>query len=229
MRRALPIAGIALLALASVQVYSLRHRILHVAASPELIGALHRRLSNFPPELGEGRYRREDWRLDPRVVAASGADTHVARAYRDEAGRVYRVYIGGAINNHESFHAPNYCMPAAGWEVLRQDSVPSPMSDGDGKLRRLDLRKGHARMLVYYWFQCGRRQTDHDLVARWYRFLDFLAGSFGRNGGETVQPTMIATIYVPFDGSADAAEERAYQFMRSVRPALHQAIDPQEN
>jgi EpsI family protein len=120
-------------------------------------------------------------------------------------------------------------MPAQGWEILSQRSVPSPMTGDGARLRSLDLRLGNERMLVYYWFQCGRRQTDHDLVARWYRFLDFIANSLDPAEEAKLQPTMIATIYVPYTGTVEDARARATEFMQGVGPSLLRAIDSMEN
>ena len=229
MKRLVSIAGILLLAAGAVLTHVVRHRILHVEASPELVAQLRRRLAAMPRELGSGEYAPAEYEINSAVVERSGADAYVARGYKDSEGRNYRVYIGGAIRNRESFHAPNYCMPAAGWEILSQSSVASPMVEAGNRISRLDLRKGNARMLVYYWFQCGRRQTDHDLVARWYRFLDFVSAALDLFAHTPVQPTMISQIYVPYEGDADSADERARRFMDAVRPALLQAVDPQEN
>jgi EpsI family protein len=229
MSRVISVAGILLLALAVVAVYLVRDRVLSADAPPARIAQLGERLAGLPLQLDDGRYDGERYEISPQVIEASGADAYVACAYRDEKGATYRVYIGGAIRNRESFHAPNYCMPAAGWEIVSQQSVPSPMGDTDARLRRLDLRKGDARMLVFYCFQCGRRQTDDDLVARWYRFLDFVSASFGLFDGDPIQPTMISTIYVPYGGSTEDADKRARRFMKAIRPALLSAVDPQEN
>lgn len=226
MKRIVPILGLAVLLLATIQVYVVRDRILDAEIPPEKLQALKERLNRFPRELGGGRYTSVEYEIDPGVVEESGADAYVARGYRDENGAIYRVYIGGAIRNRESFHAPNYCMPAGGWELQQQRTVDSPMGDEGARVRLLVAEKAGARMLVYYWFQSGRRQTDHDLVARWYRFLDFVSSSLGFTDADSIPPTMIATVYVPFTETPEAAEQRARVFMKNVRPALMGAVAP---
>ena len=128
--------GLALLVLAAVEVYVVRDRILNSEVPPEMARELKDRLGAFPRELAGGKYQYVEYELDPEMVRRSGADAFVTRAYRDESGSIYRVYIGGAIRNRESFHAPNYCMPAAGWEIQDQRSVDSPMGDEGSRLRR---------------------------------------------------------------------------------------------
>lgn len=220
MRRVFAYLGLALFAFATVQVFVVRDRILGLEVSEADLASLKQRLERLPERFGEGAFEPFPFEVNEEMVRQSGADTYATRGYRDPEGAVYRVYIGGAIRNRESFHAPNYCMPAAGWEILDQQSVESPMQSDGSRIRRLHARRGNDRMLVYYWFQCGSRQTDHDLVARWFRFLDFVTGA----GDDALQPTMIVQIYVPFEGSSESAMKRSREFMRSIGPALVQAV-----
>jgi len=224
--RVVPMLGLLLLGIAAFEVYWVRDRILDAELPPDSLAALKERLGALPATLGDGEYRPDVYEIDPEVVERSGADAYVARGYRDSSGSVYRVYIGGAIRNRESFHAPNYCLPGAGWDVEDQRRVASPMGGEDASMSRLVVKQGQAQMVVYYWFQCGRRQTAFDLVARWYRFLDFVASSFGLVDGEKIPPTMIASIYVPFRGTMEEADQRARRFMEAVRPALMDAVKP---
>jgi len=212
-----------ILAAAAAEVHLVRHRLSSADASPEELRALLDRFSQMDRVLGDGAYRGEPYTIDEKTVRNSGADTYGAMQYQDSAGLPYQVYIGGAIANQESFHAPSYCLPSAGWEMLSHDSVPLDFYNtgrSNPTMRRLDMQYGTERLLVYYWFQSGDRIADHDLVVRWYRFRDLLSSG-------PLRPTMIVSVYIPYAGDVGAAEQRASKFLHAVGPALKRAVQPE--
>lgn len=222
MTRLVTFLAIALLGFAVFEVYAIRTELSRRDVNPELLAELKGRLSSLPDTLGDGRFVGRPYEVDRQMIEESGADTYGAIEYFDERKHIYRIYIGGAIAQTENFHAPSYCLPAGGWEMLRHESVelaaPAGSDDESQSVRLLDLQYGNRRMLVYYWFQTGDRVTDHDLKLRWYRFVDTLAQ-------KPLRPTMIVSVYIPYDGELGAAEARAHEFLRTVRPALSRAVD----
>jgi len=194
-------------------------RMAHAEVEPEAVQRFQRSLDRIPLEL-PGPFVGQANALDPSVVGDSGADAWISRTYRDAEGRRVDLYIGAAVRNRENLHAPNYCMPAQGWEIREQGAValPEPASAPGARARRLVLQRGEALMLVHYWFQMGDRFADHDLEARWLRVQDLLQRRRAR-------PVAIVTLYVPAGGrDLEAAESSAEAFLVAAGPAIRDAI-----
>ncbi|MGQ0613234.1 MAG: exosortase C-terminal domain/associated protein EpsI [Planctomycetaceae bacterium] len=213
----------------AVEVHRVRAALAAEDADPDAVRRLHESLDRLPSDLAEGRYVAEPLEVSKEVVAYSGTDSYISLLYetrlpreQDRSSarpRTYHLYIGGSVRN-EHFHAPSYCMPAQGWEALQQSTVPLPRELGAASgvaMRRLLVQKGAAQMVVYYWFQAGKRVANHEWTIRWYRFLDMLKG-------EPLQPTVIVTVYVPVIGSTAETEEAAAGFFAALGPHLREAI-----
>lgn len=214
---------IALLVPTTWRVYAVRDRLGREDADPVLLARIQEGL-RLPYEIGDGKYRGADHEIDAAIIEGAGADVYGSVRYQDAQGHAFRVYIGGAIGNQENFHAPSYCLPAAGWEVQANGVIPivgSSAGEHGATMRRLFLQQGREKMLVYYWFQAGDRIADHEWAIRWYRFLDLLVD-------KAFRPTMIVTIYVPVTDAVAAAEERAMQFLRTMGPHIDRALLPAE-
>ncbi|MEE8105790.1 MAG: exosortase C-terminal domain/associated protein EpsI [Planctomycetota bacterium] len=203
----------------SFAVYNVRSRLASSDADPAEVAKFKSRLDKIPLELADGEFHGRRVKTDPQIVKAAGADSYTTVDYVDNPGHQYRIYVGGSIRNSENFHAPSYCMPAQGWEILKQDVVPFTAYEdaGDATMRRLIAQKGRHKMLVYYWFQAGDRFADHELYIRWYRFLDLM------KGGE-LPPTLIVTVYVDVHNSVVETERRAAKFLRSIGGPLREAV-----
>jgi EpsI family protein len=169
----------------------------------------------LPLEAGEYRGERRDW--DERTVRASGADAHGSVRYVDDGGRVYEVFVGGALRNAENFHAPNVCMPTAGWETLAAGEQPHPLAGSTGtRMQRLLLQRGQERMVVYYWFQAGDRLAGDEWEVRFRRLLDLL-------GGRALPPTLIISVYVSVEDDVATADQAATRFLAVLAPYLRAA------
>lgn len=208
------------LGLATWQVYSVRALIAAEDADPAAVASLTQRLQAIPLELLDGEYRGARREIDADTIKASGADLHNAAIYTDRSGNAFDLYVGGSISNQENFHAPSYCMPAAGWEVLEQTTVPfSVYADADpsARMRRLLLQRGSQQMIVYFWFQAGGRVADHEWTVRYYRFLDLLAD-------QPLRPTLIVTVYTAVRRDVVQTEEAIASFMQAIGPTLQETI-----
>ena len=173
-----------LLGSAAGAVYVMRHRYESGDADPAAVAALKARLASIPLEIGEGDYRGREFEIDMEVIRESGADCFASVAYEDAADGSYRIYIGGSVGRQETFHAPTYCMPGSGWEILEQgttDFDAYPVPNDEPTMRRMLLQYGNSRMLVYFWFQAGDQLADHEWSVRYYRFLDLLASAHLRD------------------------------------------------
>lgn len=216
MRLAVLTLAILLLTATSVRVYAIRHRIARGDADPAAVAELEERVTSLPSELAGGAYIGRPEPVSKEVIETSGADCYASSVYTAANGDQFRVYVGGAIRNQENFHAPGYCMPAQGWEMLEQTTEPFvayPVATEGARMRRLLLQRGSNRMLVYYWFQAGRNLADHEWEVRYYRFLDLLAD-------RDLVPTVIVTIYIPIREGIEESEQGAHEFLRAIGPSL---------
>ena len=138
MKKFAPIAVCLVLAFTTYRVYALRVQWASGDMDPEQLALLKENLSNLPTDLGA--YQGEAHEVDSETIRNAGADVYGSILYRDKARNLYRLYVGGAIASEENFHAPTYCMPAAGWEVLEENTLPIPGWEGEGdapEMRRL--------------------------------------------------------------------------------------------
>ena len=124
-----------------------------------------------------------------------------------------------SVINAENFHAPNVCMPSAGWETLAASEVRLDASAAGAEalpIRRLLLQQGAERMLIYYWFQSGDRLASSEWALRGYRLLDLLRG-------QELTPTVIVSVYIQVEEDAEAADAAGQRFLATLAPHLRAA------
>lgn len=218
MKRFVPILAALVLGLATYKVYALRVQWASGDLDPEQLAILKRNLARLPKDLDGGTYVGTPYEVDVQTVKNAGADVYGSVMYSDSLDRTYRLYVGGAISSEENFHAPTYCMPASGWEVLEENTTPIPGWEDDDppSMRRLVLQLGQQKMLVYFWFQAGSRIANHEFAVRIQRFKDLLFG-------EPLRPTMICSLYIPVPDTLEETELRAQEFVEALIPELRRA------
>ena len=168
----------------------------------------------LPRDLGEFKGNSIEW--DKTVVEYSGADAYSAMSYRGKDGASVQLYLGAALRNDNNFHAPNVCMPSAGWEKLSHDEVKFDVykvDQKDPRMQRLLLQRGESRMMVYYWFQAGARLAGDEMAVRRQRLVDLLKG-------RPLSPTLIVCVYVPVRDGLEATEKMAQKFLAAIGPRL---------
>jgi EpsI family protein len=186
-------------------------------ADPSAVARMTAAFGGLPLEVGDYRGERKVW--DDATVRVSGADAYGSVRYVDDAHRSYDVFVGGALRNAENFHAPNVCMPSAGWETLAASEVRLDASAAGAEalpIRRLLLQQGAERMLIYYWFQSGDRLASSEWAVRGYRLLDLLRG-------QELTPTVIVSVYIQVEEDAEAADAAGQRFLATLAPHLRAA------
>jgi EpsI family protein len=186
-------------------------------ADPAAVSRMAAAFAELPLEVGEYRGERKTW--DDATVQASGADAYGSVRYVDGERRSFDLFVGGALRNAENFHAPNVCMPSAGWETLSATDIEFRALGADGaapRIRRLLLQRGDERMLIFYWFQSGDRLASSEWTVRGYRLLDLLRG-------QELTPTLIVSVYVPVDEDVAAADTAGRRFLSALAPHLSAA------
>lgn len=115
-------------------------------------------LDKFPLQFDSWQGRRRY--LDPKVVAATGADTYLDVEYANPEKNRVHLWIAYYENQQAggSVHSPLACLPGSGWQIV--DSGVLGLSPGR-PVKYLVIDQAGQRLLVYYWyFQQGRWLVD---------------------------------------------------------------------
>jgi len=183
----------------------------------------------IPPRQGFDRFPLQggDWvcarpaRMEPEVEKNLGVtDYHLCEWQRmggdaTDGLPFVGVYIGyhatqvreeGGGSGENSIHPPAHCLPGSGWDIVRLETVEVDLPglpQNPTRVRRLQIAKGNARQLVYYWYQQGGRVIAEDWRKIVYVGLD--RALRGRTDGALVRFT------VPILDGDEAAAEAAFR------------------
>jgi exosortase D (VPLPA-CTERM-specific) len=191
-----------------------------LAAAPEQELAMPERepFALFPRALG-------DWRggmpevLEPSVARSLGAyDYHLSDFTSPEAAapvNLLAVYYEDQKDG--SFHSPEVCIPAGGWEIAKIETVDVSDVAGTGgafTLNRAVIQKGVMRQLVYFWYDASGMRTASGFEVQawmtWQRITE------GRPDGALVR--LITPI---LSGESEAgAEARLQRMLREAAGAM---------
>ncbi len=189
----------------------------------------------IPPREGFDRFplAHGDWtcqrpeRMEAEIEANLGVtDYHLCNWSRagdgaDVPPALVSVYVGyhasqireqGGGSGENSIHPPAHCLPGSGWDIIRLESVDVDfpvLPQQPTRVRRLQIAKGNARQLVYYWYQSNGRVIAEDWRKIVYVGLD--RALRGRTDGALVRFTM------PILAGDEAAAEAAF---RDLAPKL---------
>jgi EpsI family protein len=111
----------------------------------------------------------------------------------------------GGGSDENSIHPPAHCLPGSGWDIIALETVDVdlPGLPQPTRVRRLQIAKGNARQLVYYWYQSNGRVIAEDWKKIVYVGLD--RALRGRTDGALVRFTM------PIVAGDEAAAEAAFR------------------
>lgn len=162
--------------------------------------------------------------LDPNVETSLAADDYLSAYFRnpDQTAGVdlFLSYYYSQIDGR-SIHAPEVCLPGAGWEIASLDPVEVDLTGtrlGVITVNRAVIQKGLDKQLVYYWFEGRGRQMYQDFLTRFRTVTDSM--TLNRTDGGLVR---VITPILPEEGVA-AADARAQLFMRSLADRLYAFI-----
>lgn len=177
----------------------------------------------FPRQLGAWQQQGPEERLEPRIAKVLGADDYrQATLIRDGAAAPVGLFM--AFYHDQSrggVHSPEICLPSSGWEMSsleRVDMADRLGTDGAFPLNRAVIRKGHARMMVYYWFQQGERRVAWDVAAKFHLLMD------GIRTGQTDGGIVRLTTPIGLDETEADAEARLIEMTREVIAPLPRFI-----
>lgn len=159
--------------------------------------------------------------VDPKIVAASGAEESFSGQYVNGKAQPVSLYLGyrstAFLENENFFHSPTVCLPSAGWEVVRTTTRKIANVPGFGELpvTEMLMESMGARYLVFYWFQTKSRVTHDRETNRFHLALHALE----RDNTYDLFIRPITRI-APDERPADA-EARMDVFARDMTVALH--------
>jgi len=193
-------------------------------------------LDHLPLEQGEWVCEHPDRMTDDVVGNLGVTDYHLCNWSR-VGGSVpgmmplQNVYIGyhasqvreegGGIGD-TAIHPPAHCLPGAGWDIIRLETVSVDLPGLPGApagVRRLLIAKGNERQLVYYWYQGNGRVIAED----WQKilYLGWDRARRGRTDGALVRFT------VPIANGDEASSEAAFRELAPRITALLGAYIPE--
>ena len=172
----------------------------------------------FPALVGNWQGRQE--KLEGVYLKALKLDDYLAADYTDDHGHLVNFWVAyyASQRSGESAHSPRSCLPGGGWEMdeLSQRNLPDVLIDGRPlRVNRVQIQKGEAKQLVYYWFQQRGRVIDNEFLVKWYIFWDAMMQN--RTDGALVRIT------TPVGPTEDwgQADERLTDFARQVSPVMN--------
>jgi EpsI family protein len=178
-------------------------------------------LSLFPVTLGS--WNGQESPLEPDVVKVAAVDDYLNRSYR--SGNVaVGLYVGyyKSQRQGEALHSPMQCLPGAGWEPMKTESIDIEITPNSAAraINKLVVQKGIDQMLVLYWYQTLNRIT----ASEYSRKLFLITDAF-RSGRTDVA---LVRIIAPIDSRDPDGEARALTLARPfaarVLPAVQQQL-----
>jgi len=188
-----------------------------MAAAPERETVTPERepLALFPRDVGAWRGGSPQI-LEPNIRASLRAHDYYWNTFTSaEARAPVDLLVVWYENTREgSFHSPEVCIPAGGWEIARIETVDlaeAVGSDAPFPANRALIQKGTQRQLVYFWYDTAGTPNASSFVATarmtWNRVM------MGRADGALVR------LVTPI-GANEAEAEAEARLQAMVRPTL---------
>jgi exosortase D (VPLPA-CTERM-specific) len=207
-RPVLAVAALCLLALAMEFVVSAR-------GASELART---EFNAFPAVLGE--WKAEDAPIDQESLTKLDATDYLSRNYFASGQPPVNFFVSyyASQKSGTAIHSPQVCIPGGGWEIEQIGDIRSPFST-PGRLtpeyiKRLLIRRGAERQLVYYWFEIGGEASINEYSSKVRMFINALTES-RTDGGLVRFVTPIASV-----AGVEKAEQRLSGFLQYAGPLL---------
>jgi EpsI family protein len=182
--------------------------------------------AEFDPESIEGitfelaGWEGKDIPISEGVERMLRADSHVQRAYVNEAGEKLWLYVGyyGTSRGGRPEHTPWVCYPSAGWRIESSSEIALIEGSNPGERSRANeilVERDGVQRLVHFWYATHRRSG---IASESALTIDHLAGRLsvaGRADGALVR------ISTPIDDRGIArARKRLRRFTDSLIPEI---------
>jgi EpsI family protein len=119
--------------------------------------ALAAPLETIPPSIA-GWTQTGSGQLSARVLSKLLPTSYLSRGYQkgsQQMGLFIAFYAQQRAG--ESMHSPKNCLPGSGWEIWKQDSALIPVKGNEFRVNKYSIQNSGQRMLIFYWYQSGRR------------------------------------------------------------------------
>jgi exosortase D (VPLPA-CTERM-specific) len=177
--------------------------------------------ANFPGIIDEWQGDQDS--LEDVYLRSLKLDDYLISDYFNTQGEMVNFYIAYYASQQagSAAHSPRACIPGGGWKIekVTQVYVPGIVVNGSPLLvNRLNIKKGDARQLVYYWFQQRGRVIASEWFVKWFLFYDGLTKH--RTDGALVR----LTTSVGLGEEWDDGDKRLVEFVGEVVPLLNKYI-----
>lgn len=171
----------------------------------------------FPDTLGEWQGVRGS--LDQLVLNSLDLTDHILSNYTDKSNNFVSFYAAYYDSQRAgaAAHSPRACIPGGGWEIRSLASHEIDVIDANGKpmvVNRLEIHKGAAKQLVYYWFKQRERVVWSEYSVKWYLFWDSMTRR--RTDGALIRLSTIIGQGVPIA----QADDTLTRFTREISEKL---------
>lgn len=148
----------------------------------------------IPFEQSLGDWKGTDLKLDADVVEMLNPDQILFRRYQNPSGRSVDFYgvFYGSQGADRTMHSPLNCYSGSGWEIVGKGKIRLHVPGGGDngfEARKLILRKGLARRLLYYWYYAGGKIASNQYMNKLLTLYGALVN--GRTNGGLVTVSTI--------------------------------------
>ncbi len=171
-----------------------------------------------------GGYQGRDMALKPEEVATAGVTNYLSRVFEDSDSstvgpRWFQVYVGyyDRQASGRTIHSPKNCLPGAGWEPLKSETMQIATPAGPVTVNRyLIQNQQHHQALVLYWYQGRGRVAFNEYAVKW----DLVRDAALRRRSEEA----LVRIVVPVQGGEDPSVTLASRVASWLIPSLGSAL-----
>jgi EpsI family protein len=108
-----------------------------------------------------------DQALSAPTLHALAPTAYLVRTYqkdRSQLGLFVAFYAQQRAG--ESMHSPKHCLPGAGWEIWKHDSVFLPIRGRQVQVNKYSIQNAGTRMLMFYWYQSKSRIVASEYLGK---------------------------------------------------------------
>jgi EpsI family protein len=128
--------------------------------------------------------------LEPQVERKLAATEYLNRVYArpGQAADVFIAYYA-CQRAGEMMHSPKNCLPGAGWEIWKTETVQLPVQNQNVSINRYSVEKSLDRRVVLYWYQTRKRILASEYMAKLFLAWDGIKD--GDRAGALVRVTVL--------------------------------------
>jgi exosortase D (VPLPA-CTERM-specific) len=178
--------------------------------------------NNFPEALGN--WKSVDAPIDQESLTRLDTTDYLSRNYLAPGQPVVNFFVSyyASQKSGTAIHSPQVCIPGGGWEIEQIGDIAYP-ADVTGRLvpkqiKRLIIRRGTERQLVYYWFEIGGTGSINEYESKLQLFANALTEN--RTDGGLIR--LVAPI--PQSTNVEVAEQTLREFVKLAIPPLPQFL-----